>query len=100
MRLGACGQAPTPRAARSLHSVHDEEKPFEMELAWICEASGREFRRVPAELAAAAERQAKASLADSDMCARPRAPPRPTARGAAALRGSAALQPGCTDLQT
>ena len=55
--------------ARSLHSVHDEEKPFEMELAWICEASGREFKRVPAELAAAAERQAKAALADSDMCA-------------------------------
>ena len=54
--------------ARSLHSVHDEEKPFEMELAWICEASGREFKRVPAELAAAAERQAKAALADSDMC--------------------------------
>ena len=48
-----------------------------MELAWICEASGREFRRVPTELAAAAERQAKASLADSDMCARPPArPPR------------------------
>ncbi len=48
-----------------------------MELAWICEASGREFRRVPAELAAAAERQAKASLADSDMCAR--SPARPAA---------------------
>ena len=54
---------------RSLHSVHDEEKPFEMELAWICDASGREFKCVPAELAAAAERQAKAALADSDMCA-------------------------------
>ena len=40
-----------------------------MELAWICEASGREFKRVPADLAAAAERQAKAALADSDMCA-------------------------------
>ncbi|KAK9844201.1 hypothetical protein WJX81_007837 [Elliptochloris bilobata] len=53
--------------AKILHSVHDEEKPFEMELAWICEASGREFKRVPAELAAAAERQAKAALADSDM---------------------------------
>ena len=54
--------------ACSLHSVHDEEKAFEMELAWICDASGREFKRVPAELAAAAERQAKAALADSDMC--------------------------------
>ena len=59
----ACGEA------RSLHSVHDEEKPFEMELAWICDASGREFKRVPAELSVAAERQAKAALADSDMCA-------------------------------
>ena len=68
----ACGGVTALRhcgVVRSLHSVHDEEKPFEMELAWICEASGREFKRVPAELAAAAERQAKAALADSDMCA-------------------------------
>jgi len=55
-------------AACSLHSVHDEEKPFEMELSWICPASENEFRRVPADLSAEAERAAKAALADSDMC--------------------------------
>lgn len=34
----------------SLHQVHDEEKGFEMELAWICEESGRQFQRVPQQL--------------------------------------------------
>lgn len=53
----------------SLQSVHDDEKPFEMELSWICPESDNEFRRVPAELATEAERSAKAALADSDMCA-------------------------------
>ena len=53
----------------SLHSVHDEEKPFELELAWICDASEKEFRRVPKDIAAEAERQAKAALQESDMCA-------------------------------
>ena len=51
----------------SLHSVHDEDKPFELELAWICEASGRRFQRVPADMAAAAEAAAKSALEDSDM---------------------------------
>ena len=54
-------------ASRRLHSVHDEEKPFELELAWICDESSKQFRLVPADLAAEAERQAKAALADSDM---------------------------------
>ena len=50
----------------SLHTVHDEEKPFELELAWICDESKKEFKRVPADLAAEAEQQAKAAL-DEDM---------------------------------
>ena len=53
----------------SLHSVHDEDKPFELELAWICDASGRLFQRVPADVAAAAEAAAKSALEESDMCA-------------------------------
>ena len=56
---------------RSLHSVHDEEKPFELELSWVCEETGNEFRRVPAGLAESANAAAKAALADSDMCAWP-----------------------------
>jgi 20S proteasome subunit alpha 7 len=50
-----------------LHSVHEGDKPFELELAWVCDASGRRFERVPADVAAAAEAAAKAALADSDM---------------------------------
>ena len=49
--------------------MHDEEKPFELEMAWICDASDREFRRVPDDILEAAEQQAKASLEESDMCA-------------------------------
>ena len=47
--------------------MHEGEKPFELELAWVCEASGRAFQRVPADVAAAAEAAAKAALAESDM---------------------------------
>lgn len=53
--------------AKILHSVHEGDKPFELELAWVCDASGRRFERVPADVAAAAEAAAKAALADSDM---------------------------------
>lgn len=53
----------------SLHSVHDEEKPFELELSWVCDESNNEFRRVPADLLAEATAAAKAALAESDMCA-------------------------------
>lgn len=53
----------------SLHSVHDEEKPFELELSWVCDESNNEFRRVPADLVAEATAAAKAALAESDMCA-------------------------------
>eukprot|EP00887_Chlorella_sp_A99_P000786 scaffold5.g786.t1 len=53
--------------AKILHQAHDEEKGFEMELAWICEESGRQFGRVPAELAAEAERLAKEALEAEDM---------------------------------
>lgn len=55
---------PTPR---SLHQVHDEEKGFELELAWICEESGRQFQRVPQQLAEEAEAAAKAALEAEDM---------------------------------
>jgi 20S proteasome subunit alpha 7 len=53
--------------AKILHRVHDEEKGFEMELAWVCEESGREFGRVPDALAAEAEAAAKAALEAEDM---------------------------------
>ena len=56
-----------PLSSISLHSVHEGEKPFELELSWICDANGRKFERVPADKAAAAEAEAKAALAESDM---------------------------------
>lgn len=58
-------------AVCSLHAVHEEEKPFEIELSWICEESSNEFQRVPSDVVAEADRLAKAALEDSDMCARP-----------------------------
>lgn len=51
----------------SLHSVHDEEKPFELELSWICDATDRVFQRVPEDVVQAAELAAKAALEESDM---------------------------------
>lgn len=49
--------------------MHDEEKPFELELSWVCEESNNEFRHVPADLVEEATAAAKAALAESDMCA-------------------------------
>lgn len=55
-------------AAKILNRVHDEEsKPFELEMSWICDESGREHQRVPADVLAAAQAAAKAALQDSDM---------------------------------
>ncbi len=53
--------------ARALHAAHDEEKGFELEMAWVCDESGREFGRVPAELVAAADAAARAALEADDM---------------------------------
>ena len=53
----------------SLHSAHDEEKPFELEISWICDATDRVFQRVPEDVLQAAEAAAKAALEESDMYA-------------------------------
>lgn len=62
-----CADAVTA-VARILYSAHegDGAKPFELELAWVCDASGRVFERVPADLVAEAEAAAKAALEESD----------------------------------
>ncbi|KAG1670975.1 hypothetical protein FOA52_014364 [Chlamydomonas sp. UWO 241] len=55
-------------AAKILHRVHDDEaKPFEIEMSWVCDESGKTHERVPAELLAAACTAAKASLDEDDM---------------------------------
>lgn len=48
--------------------MHDEDgKPFELELSWICEETGKEHKRIPQELVAEVEREARAALEESDM---------------------------------
>lgn len=54
-------------AALILQRVHDEEKPFEAELAWVCDESQRVFQRVPQELVEEAERLAKEKLEAEEM---------------------------------
>ncbi|KAF6261749.1 20S proteasome alpha subunit G [Scenedesmus sp. NREL 46B-D3] len=62
-----CRQA-VVECAKTLYKVHEESgKPFELEMSWICEESGWKHARVPAELVAEAEQQAKAAAEESDM---------------------------------
>ncbi|GBF90613.1 proteasome subunit alpha type-3 [Raphidocelis subcapitata] len=69
MKLGqlTCREA-VVEAAKILHKVHEEDgKPFEIEMSWICDDSGRVHQRVPAEVLAEAEAAAKAAMEESDM---------------------------------
>lgn len=54
--------------ARVIHSTHDEnkDKAFELEMSWICDASGGEHVLVPDDLVAEAEAKAKELLKDDD----------------------------------
>ena len=49
---------------RSIHLVHDDnkDKEFELEMTWVCEASGMKHALVPADLMAEADAKAKAAL--------------------------------------
>lgn len=51
-------------AAKIIHQVHDEskDKQFELEMSWICPESNYEHERVPSDLLAEAEAEAKAAL--------------------------------------
>ena len=60
-----CADAVTA-VAKILHSVHEGDKPFELEVAWVCDASGRQFQRVPADVLEAADAAARAALEESD----------------------------------
>ena len=54
-------------AAKILHRIHDEEKGFEIEIAWISDETGKIFKRAPSELVQEAEARAKADLEAEDM---------------------------------
>ena len=54
-------------AARIIVTTHDEkDKDYECELAWICDASGGEFKKVPKDIADEAIAAAKRALDDDD----------------------------------
>lgn len=53
--------------AKIMHSIRDDEKPFELEMAWICEASGRKFQQIPQDVIADAEKKAKEAIEAADM---------------------------------
>lgn len=61
-----CGAFKLSGCVCRLHTVHDEEKPFELEMAWICDDSKKQFVKVPADLLAEADKAAKDAL-NSDM---------------------------------
>ncbi|KAL3150385.1 Phosphoprotein associated with glycosphingolipid-enriched microdomains 1 [Trebouxia sp. C0010 RCD-2024] len=63
---GLTCKAAVKEIAKILHTVHDEEKPFEIEMAWICDDSKKKFAKVPADLVAEADKAAKDAL-NSDM---------------------------------
>ncbi|CAG9464694.1 unnamed protein product [Pedinophyceae sp. YPF-701] len=52
--------------AKMMYKLRDDEKPFELEMGWVSDESGRKFVRVPADLVAQAESGAKAAM-ESDM---------------------------------
>lgn len=56
------------RVAKILIGVHDEakDKPFELELGWVCAASGWKFAPVPADVRAAAELWAKNKITEEE----------------------------------
>lgn len=54
--------------ARVIYSTHDnvKDKPFELELSWICEESKRQHQRVPRDVQEEAEQLAKSANKPSD----------------------------------
>lgn len=61
-----CQQA-LQELAKMLLSQRDDQKPHEIEMGWICESTGWQFKPVPQELVAQAEASAQALLDESDM---------------------------------
>lgn len=49
--------------------LHDEakDKPFELEMSWVCEETGWKYQSVPQEQVKAAEEWAKASIESDEM---------------------------------
>jgi len=54
--------------ARMVHSLHDEgkDKPFELEMSWLCDASGWEHKGVPRDIIKEAVEWAKKDIAEAE----------------------------------
>ncbi len=63
-----CSEA-MKHVAKVLHVLHDEtkDKPFELEMSWVCEATSWKHERVPEELVSAANSWAIASIEEDEM---------------------------------
>merc|ERR1719253_1577737 len=62
-----CRQA-LKEIAKIIHTLHDEskDKPFELEMSWLCEETGWQHQIVPQALVTEAEETAKKELEDMD----------------------------------
>eukprot|EP00616_Rhizochromulina_sp_CCMP1243_P003727 CAMPEP_0118962048 /NCGR_PEP_ID=MMETSP1173-20130426/525_1 /TAXON_ID=1034831 /ORGANISM="Rhizochromulina marina cf, Strain CCMP1243" /LENGTH=262 /DNA_ID=CAMNT_0006910267 /DNA_START=29 /DNA_END=817 /DNA_ORIENTATION=+ len=63
-----CRQA-LKEVAKIIHTLHEpgKDKPFELELSWLCEESGWEHKHVPTELKVAVEEAAKSEIEEAEM---------------------------------
>ena len=57
------------QVAKMLHVLHDEakDKPFEIEMSWICEETGYKHAMVDTKLVQEAETWAKESIESDEM---------------------------------
>ena len=55
--------------ANIMYTIRDpsKDKPFELEMGWLCEATEWKYASVPAELLTAADSAAKALIADGGI---------------------------------
>ena len=55
--------------AKIIHTLHDEgkDKPFELEMSWLCEESGWKHEQVPGALKTEKEEEAKKEIEDAEM---------------------------------
>mmetsp|Transcript_1033 Transcript_1033/g.2705 ORF Transcript_1033/g.2705 Transcript_1033/m.2705 type:complete len:251 (-) Transcript_1033:748-1500(-) len=63
-----CAQA-VKEIARIMYTIHDEtkDKPFELEMSWVSDDTGRKHVRVPEEVVSAAVEEAKRAIEEADM---------------------------------
>jgi 20S proteasome subunit alpha 7 len=63
-----CAQA-VPHLARIIMGVHDDvkDKPYELEMGWVTEETGRVYQQVPADIVTAAREQARREREEAEM---------------------------------